>query len=92
MKKLLLSSFFGILFLIPQNNSAQQKPTDLGSYFGDIRARHIGPALMSGRINDLELHPNNPRIIYAGAAGGGVWNLMMEDQPLIQFSKIIVNP
>ena len=28
---------------------------------------------MSGRINDLELHPNNPRIIYAGAAGGGVW-------------------
>ncbi len=73
MKKLLISSFFGILFLIPQNNSAQQKPTDLGSYFGDIRARHIGPALMSGRINDLELHPNNPRIIYAGAAGGGVW-------------------
>ena len=73
MKKLLLSSFFGMLFLIPQNNSAQQKPTDLGSYFGDIRARHIGPALMSGRINDLELHPNNPRIIYAGAAGGGVW-------------------
>lgn len=73
MKKLLISSFFGILFLIPQNSSAQQKPTDLGSYFGDIRARHIGPALMSGRINDLELHPNNPRIIYAGAAGGGVW-------------------
>lgn len=73
MKKLLISSFCGILFLIPQNNSAQQKPTDLGSYFGDIRARHIGPALMSGRINDLELHPNNPRIIYAGAAGGGVW-------------------
>lgn len=73
MKKLLISSFFGILFLIPQNSSAQQKPTDLRSYFGDIRARHIGPALMSGRINDLELHPNNPRIIYAGAAGGGVW-------------------
>ena len=73
MKKLLISSFLGILFLIPQNSSAQQKQTDLGSYFGDIRARHIGPALMSGRINDLELHPNNPRIIYAGAAGGGVW-------------------
>jgi len=41
--------------------------------FGDLRARHIGPALMSGRINDLELHPKNPRIIYAGSAGGGVW-------------------
>ena len=43
------------------------------SLFGDLRARHIGPALMSGRINDLEVHPTNSRIIYAGAAGGGVW-------------------
>ncbi len=42
-------------------------------YFGDLKARHIGPAFMSGRINDLENHPTNSRIIYAGAAGGGVW-------------------
>jgi photosystem II stability/assembly factor-like uncharacterized protein len=41
--------------------------------FGDMRARHIGPALMSGRINDLETHPSNARIIYTGTAGGGVW-------------------
>ncbi len=41
--------------------------------FGDISARHIGPALMSGRINDMENHPTNDRIIYAGTAGGGVW-------------------
>ena len=41
--------------------------------FGDLNARHIGPALMSGRINDMEAHPTNSRIIYAGTAGGGVW-------------------
>ncbi len=41
--------------------------------FGDMKARQIGPALMSGRINDIEAHPTNPRIIYVGAAGGGVW-------------------
>ncbi len=41
--------------------------------FGDLTARHIGPALMSGRINDIELHPTNSRIVYAGSAGGGVW-------------------
>ncbi|ELR71655.1 hypothetical protein C900_02391 [Fulvivirga imtechensis AK7] len=41
--------------------------------FGDLQARQIGPALMSGRINDLEGHPTNNRIIYVGAAGGGVW-------------------
>lgn len=41
--------------------------------FGDLRARHIGPALMSGRVIDLEGHPTNDRIIYVGSAGGGVW-------------------
>lgn len=41
--------------------------------FGDLKARHIGPAIMSGRITDLEVHPTNARIIYAGTAGGGVW-------------------
>ncbi|WP_299254572.1 hypothetical protein [uncultured Aquimarina sp.] len=41
--------------------------------FGKLEARHIGPALMSGRIIDLENHPTNSRIIYAGTAGGGVW-------------------
>ena len=41
--------------------------------FGGMTARHIGPALMSGRIIDVENHPTNPRIVYIGAAGGGVW-------------------
>ncbi|TDB61197.1 hypothetical protein EZE20_19810 [Arundinibacter roseus] len=41
--------------------------------FGSLRARHIGPALMSGRISDIEGHPTDARIVYIGAAGGGVW-------------------
>ncbi|NJO03071.1 MAG: hypothetical protein HC880_16560, partial [Bacteroidia bacterium] len=41
--------------------------------FGDIKARQIGPALMSGRITDLTGHPTNDRVVYAGTAGGGVW-------------------
>ncbi|AXT53780.1 hypothetical protein D1818_24250 [Aquimarina sp. BL5] len=41
--------------------------------FGKLEARHIGPALMSGRVIDLENHPTNSRIIYVGTAGGGVW-------------------
>ena len=71
-------SIFAILFCIGlcplfsngQTDSAPIKASDL---FGDLRARHIGPALMSGRINDMETHPTNARIIYAGTAGGGVW-------------------
>jgi photosystem II stability/assembly factor-like uncharacterized protein len=41
--------------------------------FGDLRARHIGPALMSGRVTDITGHPSKSRILYVGAAGGGVW-------------------
>jgi len=73
-----MKNFFSLLtcvFLLNNFSSfAQDTGTvDAKDLFGDLRARHIGPALMSGRINDLETHPRNPRIIYAGAAGGGVW-------------------
>jgi photosystem II stability/assembly factor-like uncharacterized protein len=41
--------------------------------FGDMSARHIGPALMSGRVSDIEGHPTDNKTIYIGTAGGGVW-------------------
>ena len=60
--------------LIPVFGNAQVSDTLRADYlFGDLKARHIGPALMSGRINDMETHPTNARVIYAGTAGGGVW-------------------
>ncbi|MEL6916519.1 MAG: hypothetical protein AAFO99_02190 [Bacteroidota bacterium] len=73
MKKLVFALMaFGIL--MPFSGEAQAKKSIKGKeLFGDMTARHIGPALMSGRINDMELHPTNSRIIYAGTAGGGVW-------------------
>ena len=52
---------------------SQDAPIKAAPYLGDLSARQIGPALMSGRIIDLEAHPTNPRIIYVGSAGGGVW-------------------
>ncbi|MGA9769194.1 MAG: glycosyl hydrolase [Blastocatellia bacterium] len=41
--------------------------------FGAIEARHIGPAVTSGRITAIDGVASDPRIIYAGAASGGVW-------------------
>ena len=57
------------------NISFSQKAIELKSdeIFGSIKARQIGPAIMSGRITDLEGHPSNSKIIYVGTAGGGVW-------------------
>ena len=50
-----------------------QTALNAGDYFGDLKARHIGPALMSGRISDIELNPKNSNDVLIGAAGGGVW-------------------
>ncbi len=41
--------------------------------FGALRARAIGPAIMSGRISAIDAVPGDPLTIYAGAASGGVW-------------------
>ena len=41
--------------------------------FGGLRARSIGPAMTSGRIAALAVHPTNPAIIYVGAASGNLW-------------------
>ena len=71
MKKLIFT--LGLAWATIPFSFAQDNTLKAESYFGDLRARHIGPALMSGRINDMEIHPTNPRIIYAGSAGGGVW-------------------
>ncbi|NIR43244.1 MAG: glycosyl hydrolase [Gemmatimonadetes bacterium] len=41
--------------------------------FAGLRARAIGPAVMSGRIAAIDAVADNPVVIYAGAATGGVW-------------------
>lgn len=41
--------------------------------FSKIKPRSIGPANMSGRIGDIDVVIDNPRVIYVGTATGGVW-------------------
>lgn len=40
---------------------------------GKLEARHIGPALTGGRITSIDGYNADPRILYIGTAGGGVW-------------------
>ena len=53
--------------------SAQSTFETTTALFGDLRARQIGPAVMSGRISSLAVVPDQPEIMYIGSAGGGVW-------------------
>ena len=71
LKKTMIGIFASVL--VVSSVSAAETTLKGSSLFGDMSARQIGPALMSGRINDLEAHPTNSKVIYLGAAGGGVW-------------------
>lgn len=43
------------------------------STFSGLKLRSIGPALMSGRIADIAIHPNDFSTWYVAVGSGGVW-------------------
>ena len=70
----LVLSFFALMFVT--NHTISQTEGEIKvdeNTFGAIEVRHIGPAAMSGRIASLDAVQNDPRIIYAGSASGGLW-------------------
>ncbi|MCK5005553.1 MAG: hypothetical protein KAS21_10705, partial [Candidatus Aminicenantes bacterium] len=64
---------FIISFLVVFTSFELGKTKINSSLFGDIKARNIGPAVMSGRITDIAVVESDINIIYVGTAGGGVW-------------------
>ena len=51
---------------------ANQDPWASGT-FNELRLRAVGPALMSGRVNNVAVHPDDKHTWYVGVASGGVW-------------------
>jgi photosystem II stability/assembly factor-like uncharacterized protein len=41
--------------------------------FNNLKLRAVGPALMSGRVNVVAVHPEDKQTWYIGVASGGVW-------------------
>ena len=50
-----------------------QAPARPASPFDKLHFRDIGPAVTSGRIQDMALHPTNPSVLFVATAGGGIW-------------------
>ncbi len=65
----LKSLFIGLCLFFSGNTSAQ---IDLEKLQG-MKARAIGPAGMSGRVTAIDVVVDEPDIIYAGTASGGLW-------------------
>jgi len=39
----------------------------------NIRFKNVGPSVMSGRVVDVDVNPENPTEFYVGYASGGLW-------------------
>lgn len=55
--------------------SLEQRKTLLGdSLLNSVSFRNIGPTIMSGRVVDLEVNPEDPTEFYVAYATGGLWH------------------
>ena len=64
---------FRLLFiLILSGTISYAQPINLEN-FKNLNIRNIGPANMSGRITAIDAYNHNPKLIFVGAASGGVW-------------------
>jgi hypothetical protein len=48
-------------------------PVAAQSPWDGLRFRSIGPAVMGGRLHDVEVDPRDPAVLYVAAASGGLW-------------------
>ncbi|MCZ6649758.1 MAG: hypothetical protein O7D35_03750, partial [Acidobacteria bacterium] len=65
-----------------------------------MKARSVGPAGMSGRVVAIDAVASDPRIIYVGAATGGLWKSInagltwepiFDDQPVASIGAVAIN-
>jgi photosystem II stability/assembly factor-like uncharacterized protein len=65
---------FALLFFftscVTLHSSAQEESENP---FKGLEFRNIGPAMTSGRIADIAIHPENENIWYVAVGSGGVW-------------------
>ncbi|WP_298755953.1 sialidase family protein [uncultured Psychroserpens sp.] len=52
---------------------AQKEQLTKTSLVKNVVFDNIGPTVMSGRVTDLDVNPDNPTEFYVGYASGGVW-------------------
>ncbi|MBC7746167.1 MAG: glycosyl hydrolase [Flavobacterium sp.] len=52
----------------------QRQKSETTSLVNNVKFRSIGPTVMSGRITDVDVNPEDPTEFYAAFASGGLWH------------------
>ena len=71
--RIALSVFACALFAGFSSTAAEDEPLWSAERFAGLELRSIGPALMSGRIADIAIHPEDDNLWYVAVGSGGVW-------------------
>jgi photosystem II stability/assembly factor-like uncharacterized protein len=89
-----------LFFCLLSTAVAQQAQVDSDT-FGGYEARSIGPAVMGGRIADIDAVNDKRLTIYVGSAGGGLWKSsdagvtfkpIFDKQPSLSIGAVKVDP
>ncbi len=62
-----------VLALAPATARADDAPRLTEELLAGLELRPLGPALMSGRVSDIVIHPDDPGTWYVAVGSGGVW-------------------
>ena len=69
--RLCLKGLLALLLLFTSfTGFSQEKEPDI---YAGLKFRNLGPALTSGRIADIAIHPENENIWYIAVGSGGLW-------------------
>jgi len=89
--------FTSLILLFPLLTPAKVDP----KFLSGLKPRSIGPAGMSGRIACVDVALSDPRIIYVGAATGGLWKSadggvtwkpVFDDQSTSSIGDVTIDP
>jgi len=96
---------FTATFFMFTFSNAQETPKEedslSSSTFAELKLRGIGPALMSGRIADIAIHPDDENLWYIAVGSGGVWktvnagvtwNPIFDTQPSYSIGCVAIYP
>jgi photosystem II stability/assembly factor-like uncharacterized protein len=89
-------------FLVTAGIGARQQADRLtAETLKGIELRSIGPALATGRVQDIEIDPRNPSVWYVATAFGGLWKTtnrgitfesIFDDHPAFTLCCVVVDP